>query len=496
MSKYILAMDQGTTSSRAIVFDHAGDIVALDQKEFKQVFPKPGWVEHDPMEIWNTQKQMAISAIKKAGIEASQISSIGITNQRETTVLWDRDTGKPVYNAIVWQCRRTTGLCEKLKKKGYEKVIRKKTGLLIDPYFSATKIMWMLENVPGLAKRAKQGEICFGTIDSWLLFNLTGKHLTEPTNASRTLLFNINTGKWDKELLDIFGVPESILPEVAPTSGCFAMTKKKIFGCEIPVGGIAGDQQASLFGQACFKKGDTKNTYGTGCFVLMNTGKKPILSKNKLLTTVAWDLGDGLEYALEGAVFIGGAVIKWLRDQQKTIASAADSEEHARSVADSGGVFFVPAFVGLGAPYWDPHARGAIFGLTRGTSRAHITRAALESIAFQSYDLIKAQEEDIGHKIKSLKVDGGASVNSFLMQFQADVLGIPVVSSAIPETTALGAAYLAGLSCGYWKSKKDIVDNWHARKTFKPRFDAKKRARRLTGWEHAVAATMKFKPGG
>ncbi|MBU0571144.1 MAG: glycerol kinase GlpK [Candidatus Omnitrophica bacterium] len=496
MSKYILALDQGTTSSRAIVFDHFGKIVSSDQKEFTQVFPKPGWVEHNPIEIWKTQKQVAISAIKKAGIDAGKISSIGITNQRETTVLWERDTGKPAHNAIVWQCRRTTELCKKLKKKGYEKVVRKKTGLLIDPYFSGTKIMWMMEHVPGLSERARRGDICFGTIDSWLLFNLTGEHITEPTNASRTLLFNINTGKWDKDLLNIFGVSSSMLPSIAPSSGCFAMTKKKIFGRSIPVGGIAGDQQAALFGQACFKKGDTKNTYGTGCFVLMNTGKTPILSKNKLLTTVAWDIGDGLEYALEGAVFIGGAVVKWLRDQQKTIATAADSETHARSVKSADGVYFVPAFVGLGAPYWDPGARGAIFGLTRGTSRKHITRAALESIAFQSYDLIKAQEEDIGHKVKSLKVDGGASVNSFLMQFQADILGIPVISSAIPETTALGAAYLAGLSCGYWKSKKDIVNNWHMRKTFKPEFDAEKRARRLSGWKHAVAATMKFKPGG
>jgi len=492
MEKYILALDQGTTSSRAILFDHAGNITSCSQREFNQIFPKPGWVEHDAFEIWQSQLYVAREAIKKISAGANQIAAIGITNQRETVVLWDRNTGKPVSNAIVWQCRRTADICEELKAKGVENTIREKTGLLLDPYFSGTKVKWLLDNVDGLRNRAEKGEICFGTVDSWLIFNLTGEHVTDPTNASRTLLFNIVKGEWDKELLDIMDVPACILPEVKRSSGLFGITKKEIFGKEIPVGGVAGDQQAALFGQACFTRGDIKNTYGTGCFMLVNTGKNPIFSKHKLLTTVAWDIGDGMEYALEGSIFVGGEVIKWLRDQLKILKTAAHSEEMALSEPDSGGVSFVPAFVGLGAPYWDPNARGAILGLTRGTTQAHITRAALNSIALQSRDLFVAFEEDMGKKIKLLKVDGGASVNSFLMQTQADILNIPVISSAIAETTALGAAYLAGLYTGYWKNKKEITKNWIEGKRYTPKFNAEKHKKIITTWKRAIKATRMF----
>lgn len=492
MEKYILALDQGTTSSRAILFDHSGKIISCNQKEFNQFFPKPGWVEHDADEIWASQLEVARNAIKEISATPQQVAAIGITNQRETTILWDRATGKPLYNAIVWQCRRTADICEELKKRGVEDVIREKTGLLIDPYFSGTKIMWLLDNVKGLRKKAEKGEVCFGTVDSWLIFNLTGEHLTDPSNASRTLLFNIKKGEWDEELLDIMGVPSSILPEVRPSCGSFGRAKKELFGEEIIVGGVAGDQQAALFGQACFKVGDTKNTYGTGCFTLINTGKEPVASEHKLLTTVAWDIGEGLEYALEGSIFIGGAVIKWLRDQLKVLKTAANSEEMALSVPDAGGVSFVPAFVGLGAPYWDPNARGAILGLTRGTSHAHIIRAALKSIALQSRDLLVVLEEDTGEKIQTLKVDGGASVNSFLMQLQADILDIPVISSEIAETTALGAAYLAGLHCGYWKSKKEIENNWRMGKRYDPKFDAIEREKTIKTWKRAVEATRMF----
>jgi len=493
MEKYILSLDQGTTSSRAILFDHAGNIKSRCQKEFNQIFPKPGWVEHDANEIWSSQIEVARLAMKQISVGAEQVEAIGITNQRETVVLWDRNTGKPVCNAIVWQCRRTADICEELKTKGVENIIREKTGLLLDPYFSGTKIMWLLENVAGLRRRSEKGEICFGTVDSWLIFNLTGEHVTDPTNASRTLLFNIVKGEWDKELLSIMDVPACILPEVRKSSGYFGMTKKEIFGGKIPVSGAAGDQQAALFGQACFKKGDIKNTYGTGCFMLVNTGKKPVFSKHKLLTTVAWDIGDGMEYALEGSIFAGGAVIQWLRDQLKILKTAAHSEEMALSEPDSGGVIFVPAFVGLGAPYWDPNARGAIFGLTRGTTQAHIIRASLNSIALQSRDLFAAMEEDMGKKIKLLKVDGGATVNSFLMQTQSDILNIPVVSSAIAETTALGAAYLAGLPTGYWKNKDDIEKNWIEGKRYIPKFDALKHKKIIETWNQAVTAARMFK---
>ena len=444
MEKYILAFDQGTTSSRTIVFDHTGNIIAVSQKEFTQYYPKPGWVEHDPVEIWQTQISTAREALKKAGIEAGQVSAIGITNQRETTVLWEKDTGKPVYNAIVWQCRRTADICSELKTAGLEDTIRKKTGLLLDPYFSGTKVKWIFENVPGIRKRAENGEILFGTVDSWLIYKLTGNHSTEPSNASRTLLYNISTGDWDSEILKELKIPQAILPRIIPSSGNFGKTRKDLFGKEIPVTGVAGDQQAALFGQTCFENGSVKITYGTGCFTLMNTGKVPVFSKNKLLTTVAWDIGKGREYALEGSIFIAGAVIQWLRDELKIIDTAPLSEKLALSVKDTGGVYFVPAFVGLGAPYWDPDVRGTIVGLTRGINRAHLVRAALESIAFQSKDLINAMEQDVNSGVETVKADGGASLNSFLMQFQADLLNKPVILPQIAETTALGAAYLAG----------------------------------------------------
>ncbi len=492
MKTFILALDQGTTSSRAIIFDRHGKAISSAHKEFRQIFPRPGWVEHDPVEIWESQKEVALRAVRKAGLKSGQIESIGITNQRETTILWDRKTGNPVHNAIVWQCRRTADICKALYADGKGEVIRDKTGLILDAYFSATKIKWILDRMPGLRARAERGEICFGTVDSWLLFNLTGKHFTDVTNASRTMLFNILTGKWDNELLNIFGVPEKILPEVKPSSGFFANTRKEIFGFEIPVGGVAGDQQASLFGQACFSSFSAKNTYGTGCFMLVNTGRKPVFSENRVLTTIAWDIGDGMEYALEGSVFTGGAVIKWLRDSLKILKVAADSEKMAKQVSDTGGVYFVPAFSGLGAPYWAPEVRGSIFGITGGTTPEHIARAALESIAFQSRDLIGCIQGDIGRKIKSLKVDGGASVNNFLMQYQADILGIPVVRSAVPETTALGAAYFAGLSCGYWESKKDIEKNWRSDSIFKPSISSYERESRMTMWKKAVKTASEF----
>ena len=493
MEKYILSLDQGTTSSRAIIFNHSGQIIGTEQKEFEQFFPKPGWVEHNAMEILETQLEVAKNVLKNNNVSPEQIASIGITNQRETTVMWERETGKPVHKAIVWQCRRTADMCKAIEETGVKNLIRQKTGLLLDAYFSGTKVKWMLDNVPGLQERAENGEICFGSIDSWLLFNLTGNHYTEPTNACRTLLYNLHTGDWDDELLDIFGIPKSVLPEVKPTCYDFGLTKKEIFGKEIPVCGMAGDQQASLFGQACFEVGDTKNTYGTGCFALINIGKKPVLSENNLLTTVAWDIGDGIEYALEGSVFIGGAVIQWVRDQLKMIKNASESEALALSVENTGGVYLVPAFVGLGAPYWDSDCRGTILGITRGTSDAHVVRAALESIAFQSRDLIEALQEDSGKRISSLKVDGGASMNKFLMQFQSNILGIPVIQSEMPETTALGAAYLAGLHCGYWSSKQDIKNNWKMKNTFTPKLEIIKRKNMVAKWHNAVAATRHFK---
>jgi glycerol kinase len=491
---YILALDQGTTTSRAIVFNKSGMILGIKQIPFRQIFPKPGWVEHDAEEIWATQLAAARGAIEAAQIESAQIASIGITNQRETVVVWERSTGKPVYNAIVWQCRRSTEICDELRALGLSDLVREKTGLVIDPYFSGTKLMWLFDAEPSLRTKAERGELLFGTIDSWLIFKLTGEHLTDPTNASRTLLFNIKTGEWDEELLRLFNIPATILPRVVPSSGAFGFTKKEHLGVEIPISGCAGDQQAALFGHACFTPGSVKNTYGTGCFTLMNTGDSPVVSEHGLLTTIAWDLGKGFTYALEGSVFIAGAVIQWMRDQMGLIADSAESETLARSVEDSGEVFLVPAFVGMGAPYWDAEARGTLVGITRGTTKAHIVRAGLEAIAFQSKDLFVAMERDSGNRISCIKADGGASGNSFLMQFQADILDRGVVLPEVGEITALGAAYLAGLSIGYWKSLAEVESNWRKKREFAPKMSNEKRERLLAAWNMAVAASRGYKP--
>jgi len=489
---YVLALDQGTTTSRAILFNTAGTIIGLKQIPFKQFFPRPGWVEHDPEEIWSTQLAAARGAIEAAQIEPGQVVAIGITNQRETTILWERSSGKPVCNAIVWQCRRSADICDELRALGLSETVREKTGLVLDPYFSGTKIMWLLDQVPGLRSRAERGEILFGTVDSWLIYKLTGQHLTDPTNASRTLLFNIKTGDWDDELLKALKVPRAILPRVVPSSGVLGAARKELLGAEIPVAGCAGDQQAALFGHACFEPGTVKNTYGTGCFTLMNTGSKPVDSRNGLLATVAWDLGKGYTYALEGSVFIAGAVVQWLRDQMGLLTDAAESESLARSVEDSGEVFVVPAFVGMGAPYWDADARGAVVGITRGTTRAHFVRAALESIAYQSRDLIGAMERDFGAEIPCIKADGGASANSFLMQFQADVLDRCVVLPEVGEITALGAAYLAGLAVDYWSSPAEVERNWRKKREFVPDMPSERRKRLLASWEKAVEAARKY----
>jgi len=483
---HILALDQGTTSSRAIVFDHAGSIISVAQKEFPQIFPKPGWVEHDPREIWSTQAGVAAEALTKANVSAADIDAIGITNQRETTVVWDRATGQPICNAIVWQDRRTAGICDKLRAQKLDRVIRRKTGLVIDAYFSATKVQWILQNVKGARARAKAGELAFGTVDSWLVWNLTGGavHVTDVSNASRTMLFNIVKGEWDDELLKIFGVPRSMLPEVRSSSEVYGTTT--LLGGSIPIAGIAGDQQAALFGQACTKPGMVKNTYGTGCFMLMNTGTKPVASKNNLLTTVAWRIGDRTEYALEGSIFIAGAVVQWLRDGLEFFRTSAEVEALATSVPDTGGVYVVPAFAGLGAPHWDQYARGTIVGMTRGTTKAHIARAALEAIALQVMDVLKAMEADSGIKLKELRVDGGASANDLLMQLQADLLNVPVVRPKVAETTALGAAYLAGLAVGFWKSQADIARQWQVDKRFKPKMKTAARTRMAEGWKRAL----------
>lgn len=490
---YILALDQGTTSSRAILFNRAGVVISQKQIPFTQIFPKPGWVEHDPEEIWKTQFDAAKGVIEAAQIEGDQIAAIGITNQRETVVLWERSTGKPVCNAIVWQCRRSADICQKLRSQGMSQAVRDRTGLVLDPYFSGTKLMWLFDEMPGLRERAERGEIMFGTVDSWLIYRLTGKHLTDPTNASRTLLFNIHERRWDSELLSRFGIPESILPEVRPSSGFFGMARKDLFGAEIPVSGCAGDQQAALFGHACFEPGMVKNTYGTGCFTLMNTGAFPVTSGHNLLTTVAWDLGAGYTYALEGSVFIAGAVIQWLRDQMGLIVDSAESEKLARSVEDSGEVYIVPAFVGLGAPYWDSDVRGTVVGLTRGTTKAHFVRAALEAIAYQSRDLLDAMEKDFGKPIPLIKADGGASANSFLMQFQADILDRAVVLPEVGETTALGAAYLAGLATGYWESPADVERNWRMRREFRSEMSSEKREKLVGQWHKAVGAARFYR---
>ncbi|MBN1523738.1 MAG: glycerol kinase GlpK [Spirochaetales bacterium] len=493
MDSYILAMDQGTTSCRSILFDKTGNAIASSHKEFKQLYPRPGWVEHNPVEIFDTQYYTAQDVLHKTNICPEQIASIGITNQRETVVVWERDTGNPVYNAIVWQCRRTTQICDNYKKDKLEPLFKEKTGLVIDPYFSGTKIKWILDSDERLRLKARKGELLFGTIDSWLIYNLTGLHFTDTSNASRTQLYNINTGVWDREIMTILGIPDTMVPLQRHSSANFGKTKNDLFGREILVGGVAGDQQAALFGQACFETGDSKNTYGTGCFALVNTGHNKIESKNGLLTTLACELDNGLVYALEGSVFIAGAVIQWLRDELKIITNASETNDMAASIQDTGGVYIVPAFAGLGAPYWDPSARGIIVGLTRGSNRAHIVRAALESIAYQSADLIHALQEDSGKKIPELKVDGGATQNAFLMQFQADILGIPVVTSSTPDITALGAAYLAGLQVGFWNSTADIKKQWKEGKRYMPQMNDSQRETLIAGWKNAVAAAREYK---
>ena len=492
MSKYVMALDSGTTSNRCILFDKAGNMISVAQKEFTQHFPQPGWVEHDASEIWQGQLSVAREALSKAGATYEDIAAIGITNQRETVVLWDRATGLPVCHAIVWQCRRTADFTEKLKAghPEYAEIFRSKTGLKLDPYFSGTKIRWMLDNVPSVRERAEKGEICFGTIDSWLIYKLTkGRvHVTDYSNASRTLLFNIKTLKWDEELCRILDIPMSILPEAKPSSCIYGQTDSEFFGGPIKITGAAGDQQCALFGQTCFKPGEAKNTYGTGAFLLMNIGTEPKESKNDLLTTIAWGLDGHVEYAFEGSVFVAGAAIQWLRDELRIIDSSPDSEYFATKVPDTNGCYVVPAFTGLGAPYWDPYARGAILGLTRGVSKYHIIRATLESLAFQSNDVLKAMERDSGVKSGSLKVDGGACKNNFLMQFQADISDAPIVRPSCVETTAMGASYLAGLAVGYWEDKDDVIKNWAVDRKFIPVMSEPERRKQLKGWEQAVAA--------
>jgi len=482
----ILALDQGTTSSRAIVFDEAGAIRGSAQQEFRQIFPQPGWVEHDATEIWATQSGVMHEALVKASVSARDIAAVGITNQRETTLVWERATGRPIANAIVWQDRRTAGLCDELRAAGHEAFIAAKTGLVIDAYFSGTKLKWLLDHTPDARARAARGELAFGTIDSWLIFQMTGGsvHVTDASNASRTLLFDIRRGDWDDDLLALLDIPRSVLPQVVASSGVCAETM--LYGARVPIAGIAGDQQAALFGQACLAPGLAKNTYGTGCFLLMNTGTNAVASQNNLLTTVAWKRGDTLDYALEGSVFIAGAVVQWLRDGLQIVRAAADIEPLAASVADNGGVYFVPAFAGLGAPHWDPYARGSIFGLTRGTTGAHLARAALESIAFQSADVLDAMQKDARITLSELRVDGGAAANDLLMQFQADVLGVPVVRPKVLETTALGAAYLAGLAVGYWKSDREIASNWRVDRRFEPKMPRDHVAELRGKWARAV----------
>ncbi|REJ34939.1 MAG: glycerol kinase [Bacillota bacterium] len=494
MSKrWVLALDQGTTSSRAILFDAAGRPAAMAQQEFRQLYPRPGWVEHDPEEIWSTQLATAREALAKAGVPAADVAAIGITNQRETTVLWERETGRPVAPAIVWQDRRTADMCHRLKADGAEAVVREKTGLVLDPYFSATKIAWLLDSVDGLRERARRGEIAFGTIDSWLVYRLTGGrvHATDYSNASRTMLFNIHTLEWDEELLELLGrIPRALLPQVLPSSHIYGETEPDLFGAAIPIGGIAGDQQAALFGQACFEPGMAKNTYGTGSFLLMNTGEKPVASRHGLLTTIAWGVDGSVKYALEGSVFVTGAAVQWLRDGLGIIGTAAETQDLARSVPDTGGVYLVPAFAGLGAPHWDPYARGVLVGITRGTTKAHVARAALEAIAYQSADVVRAMEQEAGVPLRALRVDGGAAVNDFLMQFQADVLDVPVERPAVTETTALGAAYLAGWAAGVWRDRDEIVSQWHLDRRFEPAMDAAQRDRLLDGWRRAVERSL------
>ena len=492
MKKYILALDQGTSSSRAIVFDQQGKPKAVSQKEFTQIFPKPGWVEHNPMEIWSSQASVIAEAITSIGINGQNIAGIGITNQRETTIVWDAETGEPVYNAIVWQDRRTSRYCDRLKKEGRTDFIRNKTGLIIDAYFSATKVRWILDNVEGARQKAEEGRLRFGTVDTWLVWMLTrGQvHVTDVSNASRTMLFNIHTLQWDKDLLELFNIPESMMPLVKSSSEIYGYTKATLFAYEVPIAGMAGDQQAALFGQMCTEPGSVKNTYGTGCFLLMNSGEKPIMSSNNLLTTVAWKIGDTVNYALEGSIFVAGSVVQWLRDGLGIIRSSSDIEKLAKSVPDNGGVYFVPALTGLGAPYWDQYAKGSLYGISRGTTAGHIARAALEGIAFQTMDIVKAMEKDAGCALKELKVDGGASRNNLLMQFQADVLGTSVIRPKVTETTALGAAYLAGLAVGYWDSIDHIKSQWGVEKEFTPQADEETVNALKEGWTDAIRRTL------
>ena len=495
MNQYVLAFDQGTTSSRAIVFDKNGSVVAVAQKEFKQIYPQPGWVEHDPNEIWYTQVGVAAEVVVKAGLSVKDIITIGITNQRETTIVWDRETHEPIYNAIVWQDRRTAAFCDELRNNGSAKDIQQRTGLIADAYFSATKVKWILDNVPGARQKAANGKLCFGTVDSWLLWKLTNGqvHVTDVSNASRTMLFNIHTLEWDEELLKLFDVPSSMLPQVKSNSEVYGYTENVLTGNMVPVSGMAGDQQAALFGQMCVKAGMVKNTYGTGCFMLMNTGNKPVLSNNNLLTTIGWKIKHEVQYALEGSVFIAGAVVQWLRDGLEVIRASSDVEQLAARVDDNGDVYMVPAFAGLGAPYWDQHARGTIVGITRGTTSAHIARAALESIAYQTMDVLKAMEADAGFPISELRVDGGATVNNMLMQFQSDILDTLVIRPKITETTALGAAYMAGLAIGYWNGLHEIEEYWQADTIFKPNMDAERRKSLTTKWSKAINAAQAWK---
>ena len=490
-----MALDQGTTSSRAIIFNHEGEIVKIAQNEFAQYYPNPGWVEHDAMEIWGTQSGVAREVLETAGIRPSEIAAIGITNQRETTVVWDKVTGKPIHNAIVWQCRRTAGICDELRKRGLEDYVKENTGLVIDAYFSGTKIKWILDNVEGAREKANRGELLFGTIDTWLIWNLTrGKvHVTDYSNASRTMIYNIKKLEWDERLLKELDIPISMLPEVKQSSEIYGVTDPHTFGgAMIPISGIAGDQQAALFGQACFEPGMAKNTYGTGCFMLMNTGEEMIPSKNGLVTTIAWGVDGKVEYALEGSIFVAGAVVQWLRDEMKLIPSAQESEYYAMKVKDNNGVYVVPAFVGLGAPYWDSYARGTIVGLTRGANKNHLIRASLESIAYQVRDVLEAMQEDSGIKLQTLKVDGGAVVNNFLMQFQSDILGVQVHRPNIIETTALGAAYLAGLAVGFWSNKDEINEKWSVNRVFDPEMDEVKKESLYKGWKKAVSRSLEW----
>lgn len=488
MGKYVMALDAGTTSNRCILFDKSGKIISIAQKEFTQYFPQPGWVEHDADEIWSTQLGVAVEAMSKVGASAEDIAAIGITNQRETAIVWDKKTGEPVCRAIVWQCRRTAAYCDQLKEQGYTDMIREKTGLIIDAYFSGTKIRWILDHVEGAREKAEKGELLFGTVETWLIWKLTkGRvHVTDYSNASRTMLFNINTLEWDQEILDLLQIPKAMLPEPMPSSCVYGHTDPSYFGGPIPIGGAAGDQQSALFGQVCFHPGAAKNTYGTGCFLLMNTGEKPVFSQNGLVTTIAWGLDGKVEYALEGSIFVAGAAIQWLRDEMRLIDSAADSEYMAGKVKDTNGCYVVPAFTGLGAPHWDPYARGTIVGITRGVNKYHIIRATLESLAYQVNDVLGAMEADSGISLTSLRVDGGASANDFLVQTQADIIGAPVKRPRCIETTAMGAAYLAGLATGYWKSREEVKENWAIDQVFEPAIDEEERKQKIKGWNKAV----------